>query len=175
MTVGPLERSDVRLRPLGDEDADDLYVLHNDLELKALAQSYPLPVSRGEVKRWMSDLAQRSDDATWGIVDLAKDEFVGVVRLMGIDWRSRKAELGIYLASGARNRGIGSQTLELLREWSFGYLGLRRLSARVLASNEAGVQFFTREGFAIEGTLREDAYIRGRYENVVILGLMGPN
>jgi RimJ/RimL family protein N-acetyltransferase len=63
-------------------------------------------------------------------------------------------ELGCGIVEGARGRGIATQALRLLADWSLASLGLGRVQVIVARENTAALRLAERAGFQREGVLR---------------------
>ncbi len=168
-----LDSREVSLRVLQDEDVDSVVAFHNDLELKHATMGWPLPVSRSKVRAWVDRLSRADDEVLLGIIEKPRRRLIGVVRLMKVDWRHRKCELGVYIGDRTRRRkGVGKRSLNLLLDWAFANLGLHRVFLRVSADNTPAIRAFKSLGFRPEGELREDVFQAGVYQNVLVMGLL---
>jgi L-amino acid N-acyltransferase YncA len=77
-------------------------------------------------------------------------------------------ENSIYVARGARGRGIGRELLdELVRRAD--ELGIWTIQAGILAGNDASVALHARGGFRIVGTRERIAIKRGEWRDVVLM------
>lgn len=72
---------------------------------------------------------------------------LGSVALNPIDWKQRAADVGYWLAADARGRGAATRAVELLAQWAFGTLGLRRLELRAQQDDHASRAVAARAGF----------------------------
>lgn len=54
----------------------------------------------------------------------------------------------------------------------FGDLNLRRIFLRVLADNTAAIRLYQSLGFIEEGRLREAVFVDGRYQDLLMMGLL---
>lgn len=97
---------------------------------------------------------------------------MGAASLFDIDALARHAEAGIALVADARGRGIGSRAVELLVEFAFTRCNLRRVHLQALESNTAALRAYEKAGFIVEGRQREQAWVRGRYEDIVRMGIL---
>lgn len=168
-----LESRAAILRALGDQDIDELMAFQNDPQLKKLTMGWPMPVSRVKVSSWLETLSQADDEVLLGIVKKETDDLVGTIRLMKIDWRHRKAELGIYIGHSEHQRkGLGKEALKLILDWAFHDLGLHKICLRALRENSQAMAAFESVGFREEGTMREDFYQDGEYKDVAIMGML---
>lgn len=157
------------LRALEEEDLPLLLKWRNSPSVTRFLDSYE-PLSMYRHKRWFQELQGDSTRAYFGIV--AKDgELAGVTWLKQIDWRVRKAEVGIYLGR-CRGQGLGKEALRNLVLYAFGTLNLNKLWATVFSFNLASQRLFESLGFLKEGVLRQETYRDGRYHDVIRYGLL---
>ena len=81
-------------------------------------------------------------------------------------------ELGCGIVDAARGRGIATQALRLLAEWSLTNLGLGRVQAIVALENPAAMRLAERAGFHREGLLRAYWEREGARLDAVIYSLL---
>ncbi|MBV9449804.1 MAG: GNAT family N-acetyltransferase [Streptosporangiaceae bacterium] len=75
---------------------------------------------------------------------------------------------GLAVIPDARGRGVASALLAAAEQHARDH-GARKLSLRVLSSNDAALRLYERCGFRREGTLREEFLIEGRYVDDVLM------
>jgi RimJ/RimL family protein N-acetyltransferase len=74
------------------------------------------------------------------------------------------AQLGYWIAAGARGRLYATRAVILLTRWLF-ELGAARVFLTIVAGNEASVAVARRAGFVHEGTMRAHSVWQGeRYD-----------
>ena len=162
---------DVRLRAMRDGDEDVLYRAFTDLEV--WEQRSPHPPRPVTLEAFRARAAKRaSDDSAAEFVIEAAGRAVGGCSLFGVDALAHHAEIGISLIADARGHGIGTAALTQLVEFGFDRWNLHRLHLIVLASNLAARAAYRKVGFVEEGTLREHAWVRGRWDDEVRMGLL---
>lgn len=162
----------VTLRARTDADLDVLFAVAADLgSWEERSPSRPAVLSR---RAWDARLAERESDpsGTMSFVVDADGEAVGSVNLFDVDELARHAELGIALAETARGRGIGTEAVRQIVEFAFTRGNLRRLHLEVIASNAGAIRAYEKAGFVVEGRQRQHAWVRGRYEDIVRMGLL---
>ncbi|MFJ9545745.1 GNAT family N-acetyltransferase [Streptomyces erythrochromogenes] len=108
----------------------------------------------------------------FSVVELATGDLAGEALLWGIDTHNRCAHLGISMRPGLRGRGLGREVVGLLCRYGFTVRGLARLQVETLAGNAAMIGAATAAGFVREGVLRRSAWVYGRFEDEVVLGLL---
>jgi RimJ/RimL family protein N-acetyltransferase len=97
---------------------------------------------------------------------------VGGASLFGFDSFARHAEAGISLLPGARGRGIGTAAIVQLVEFGFVRRNLRRIHLQAIASNAGAIRAYEKAGFVVEGRQRQHAWVRGAYEDIVLMGIL---
>lgn len=133
---------------------------------------YILPIKFSEVEKYVNNLWNSSHDAFFSIYTKDKNEFIGTQRVSEINWRTGTANLGILI--GEREywgKGIAKDSISVICDYCFNKLSLRRLVANTLATNIAMGKCFERLGFKLEGILREDSLIKGKYVDRNLYGL----
>src|SRR5947209_8170706 len=161
------------LRGRTDDDRDVLFRLAADLDTwEERNPSPPSPLTR---QRFDARLAladnESSDDHVSFVVDV-DGAAVGTASLFNFDAFARHAEAGISLVPDARGRGIGTAAITQLVVFGFVRRNLRRIHLQAIASNTAAIRAYEKAGFVPEGRQREHAWVRGRYEDIVLMGIL---
>ncbi len=68
--------------------------------------------------------------------------------------------------------GYGHEAMKLLKAWSFDVLGFHRAWLDCKDYNARALHLYETEGMLREGLIRETIVTNGRYENLVILGML---
>jgi RimJ/RimL family protein N-acetyltransferase len=167
------EKPVVSLRARTDEDLDVLFEIAADLdtwEERSEMPPGPLTRDRFDARRAGTAGSDGPDHVSF-VVDL-DGTAVGGASLHGFDMYARHAEAGINLLRGARGRGIGTAAIGQLVEFGFTRRNLHRVHLQAIASNTAAIRAYTKAGFVVEGRQREHAWVRGGYEDIVLMGLL---
>ena len=69
---------------------------------------------------------------------------------------------------------MGTEAIRLLVEFGFTRRNLRRIHLQAIASNTGALRAYEKAGFVVEGRLREHAWVRGAYEDIVLMGILRP-
>ena len=101
----------------------------------------------------------------FAVTDARSGELVGCC---GVDdWTKEDvAQLGYWIAAGARRRGYATRATILLTRWLF-ELGAARVFMTIVAGNEGSVAVADRAGFVHEGTMRSHAVWQGHRHDVM--------
>ena len=132
----------------------------------------PRPLTRDQFDARIARAADSdAGEAVSFVVDL-DGSAVGGAALFNFDLLARHAEAGINLLPTARGRGIGSAATALLVEFGFVRRNLRRIHLQAIASNAAAIRAYEKAGFVVEGRQRQHAWVRGSYEDIVLMGIL---
>jgi RimJ/RimL family protein N-acetyltransferase len=122
------------------------------------------PVYPLEEQEYIANIHKRSDtDQPFGIALVETGELIGMMGLHRIDWISRTAITGAWIADGNREKGLGSEAKLLLLDYAFHSLMLRKISSYVLDTNERSRRYNEKCGYKLEGKLRKQLAVYGDY------------
>ena len=139
--------------------------------MPALGRRFPI-TEVGE-EAWFRSLGQGSPPAevTYIVVDCDNDAPLGLTTLREIDWINRTARFGLWIASEAQGRGVGSAATAQTVDVAFGRLNLRKVALDVLASNERAVSMYRSLGFSEEGRFADEIFVDGAYHDLIRMAL----
>ena len=89
------------------------------------------------------------------------DEYLGTISLKNVDWQEGKAEYAISLRTAAQGRGIGTRATEILLDYAFRDLMLKRVFLNVFSDNGHAIRMYEKCGFAFVETETEPVLVRG--------------
>lgn len=157
----------VVLRAMEMEDCELIIDMFNSPEIEHLVGGWAFPLSLLAQERWLESHYNDQSEVRL-VINTKEDGPVGIVTLTKIDWKNRRAELGIKIASsGNRFKGYGSDAALAIMKHVFDELGFHRLDVSWLAANPISEKLFTKIGFIVEGVKRDYIYKGGKYINLV--------
>lgn len=166
-----LSNQKVSLKIIEKHDLAHIKIWKNDLTIMNQIISKPFFSSELKISDWLNSVSNDPNQALFGIFGQS-NEIIGIVRLMYIDWINRTTLLGIYIGNEKnRGQGYGKATLELIADYAFTNLNLRKIGLNVLAENHSAVLLYKKFGFQEEGCLKENVYIDGKYKDVLVMSL----
>lgn len=160
----------IYLRALEPKDLDFLYELENDTSIWEISGT-TTPYSRNVLQLYL-DNAHRDiyevKQLRLCICDL-EGLVIGLVDLFDFDPKNLRAGIGIVIKdANNRNKGIGAEAINLLRDYSFSVLNLRQLFANVSEDNEASIHVFEKLGFNRVGVKKDWIFSDGVYKNEIL-------
>lgn len=164
----------IGLRAMTDADIEVFEAeLMNDAQTRMRSDARPFrPIAPGSPLSPYRNREERPDSVSFAAAELATGELVGEAGLWGIDLHNRHAHLGLTLRSAFRGKGLGTDMVRVLCLYGFAVRGLNRMQVDTLADNDAMIGAALRAGFVREATLRGEAWVNGRFEDLAILGLL---
>jgi RimJ/RimL family protein N-acetyltransferase len=163
------------LRPLRATDHKKSVRWRNDPDIRDNILGYRFPITDEMEADWVGAVLkdQSRSRVVLAIEDRSDAAFVGFAYLNNIDWFARNAEFGILIGERSRHRkGLAKDALALVARYAFATLNLNKLYLRVVAFNQPALRLYRAFGFVQEGIQREQAFIRGRHHDVVLMGLL---
>jgi RimJ/RimL family protein N-acetyltransferase len=88
------------------------------------------------------------------------------------DYRAHRAEIGYWLGCPFWGKGLMTQAVGAFVRYAFRELHLRRLTAHVFEENLASARVLEKNGFKLEGELREHFLKDGKALNAKLYGLL---
>lgn len=168
--------SNLYLADIKETHLDIIYKWKNDFELNDLVIAPPFPVSDMAVKQWLQDNQRDRNQVLFGVFCHDSHQFIGIARLMFIDWIGRTADLGLYIGEiKYRGKGLGTEIVDTILSYGFERLNLRKLSLRVLESNIPAIKCYESCGFTPEGCLVNHYWINGGYQNALLMSIFNDN
>ncbi|MGW4894317.1 GNAT family N-acetyltransferase [Kitasatospora sp. NPDC004240] len=132
--------------PRDREDCDDQVEQYLEEAQREIRTVYRLAVTR------LADAEDPADAVPIGNAALGLGEHRG-------------ATLGYALRRDTWGQGYAGEITALLCDFAFATLGVHRLEARVDTDNAASARVLTRAGFRLEGRIRHDLYLGGRWHD----------
>ena len=155
------------------DDAQAIARGANDYEIyrNIGSHSFPFPYRESDALFFI-EKARESGNEVFAIdfKVLYDGTFAGVIGLSDIDQTNRSAHVGYWISREYRNRGIMTLALSLICDYSRDDLKLSRLHTKVLEYNPSSMKVLIKNGFAIEGFLRESYMFEGKLYSEFILG-----
>jgi RimJ/RimL family protein N-acetyltransferase len=159
----------VTLRPWTDADIQDVADACRDPEIARWIDEVPAPYTRRDARAYVAT-ARRGwkDGSLWAfaVTDAASGDVLGSC---GVGWQDRPnavAEIGYWVRSRDRGRGIATRAVRLAARWVFEQCGVRRLQLRADVLNVPSQRVAERAGFQREGVLRSIRYSRRQERRV---------
>ena len=85
---------------------------------------------------------------------------------------NNRAELGLFIATELRGKGLGRQALELLTAYAREHLGLRQLYVYIALDNTVCLKMFEEYGYRRVGVIQSWVKRGNSYRDVALLQMI---
>jgi uncharacterized protein (DUF952 family)/RimJ/RimL family protein N-acetyltransferase len=161
----------ITLRPVQPEDADILFPL---IYKTAVTDTllWDGPSSLDEYRQGLAERAERSargEIHLFTIIESASGQPVGMTDIRPME--DFRADVGIWIGQPYHGRGYGTQAVRLLVEYGFGQLKMAKIEAYIFCGNWSSRRIFEKNGFILEGTIRQSVRKRGQLLDEWLMGI----
>lgn len=135
-----------------------------------------LPMSIANEEMWFESMIERPtrlQPFTIEVEDEGKWFPIGNCGFHGFDDADQSADIGIMIGNKKfRDKGYGTQAMELLLKVGFDIHNLHRISLDVYATNLRAKRVYEKVGFVEEARKRQGMYKNGEYVDVFIMSIL---
>lgn len=144
------------LRRYRESDIERLVILANNENVsRYLVDTFPYPYTKTDADWWITTGSKENGMVT-KVIEW-NGEFVGSVGITPqTGWRSHIAEIGYWLGEAYWGQGIATLSVRQMSAIAFDELGFNKLFAPVLAPNQASMKVLEKNGYLLEGILKEE-------------------
>jgi RimJ/RimL family protein N-acetyltransferase len=161
----------LRLRAIERSDIPTFVRWFNDPEVRHYLEML-MPMSQAQEERWFEAHLERGDSHIFGIETL-DGLLIGNIGLSDIDWRNRRAVLGIVIGEKEYwGKGYGTEAIMALLRFVFENMNLQRVDLKVFDYNQRAVRCYEKCGFKLEGRLRQAHFHDGEYHDELVMGIL---
>lgn len=170
----PLSDNSVGLRFTAERDIPEILIAYQDdpqLHIRLGQKRPPSGAELGQQLEAATATRAQGIRASLAILELPSNECRGELTVQEIDWDHARALLGIWVAPGARDRGLARRALRLAAQWLFDACGLKRVALVTDPDNRPMLRAAKAAGFLEEGVPGSDGREPGIPEDMAVLSL----
>lgn len=104
------------------------------------------------------------------VVHKETNEVIGTCMIFNFNKEAKHAEIGYVLSSPYWNKSYGTEIVKILNDYALEYLGLHKLHARVVDVNIGSSKVLEKNGFLLEGRLKDYYFIDKKYYDGLLFG-----
>lgn len=114
-----------------------------------------------------------SNTKAFSIISLKDTKIIGVISLEKINYKDRKATLGVFIGDeNYRGNGYGTEAIKLILDFGFNYLNLNSIGLALLEFNERAHKSYLKCGFKDTGRNRQAVYLNGKYYDRLYMDIL---
>ena len=165
------------LRPYTTEDAPETCRLAGDIRIADTTLAIPHPYSKEAAEAWIATHSRGFEQKT-GIIFAVETQpdkkLTGTVSLFNISATHATAELGYWISAENWGKGFCTEAVLRLIQFAREELGITRFTALCFARNPASAKVMEKAGMKREGYLVQHIFKNGRYEDLLLYGMVLP-
>ena len=161
----------IYLRALEPEDLDFIHLIENDETIWEISNTIT-PYSKYVIRQYLENAHKDIFDVKQLrlAISNSKNEAIGLIDLFDFDFKNQRAGVGIIVKeSDNRQKGYGSEALELLLRYCKMHLNLHQVYCNISEENEVSLKLFKNQGFEIIGLKKEWNFINNAYRDEYLL------
>lgn len=163
----------IYLSPRNIEDAELYVKWMNDFDVTDFTgRTSQIMDIEGE-KEYLSSASKKTNNFSFAIVKQENDRLIGSAGLEKIDYINRVATLGIMIGEQEnREKGYGTETINLLLDFGFNYLNLNNINLYVMEFNPRAIACYKKCGFKEMGRRRKTVFLNGKYYDKLYMDIL---
>ncbi len=136
-----------------------------------LRDAFPYPYTVEDGKEWI-EFARNEEWGYYFAITVNNKAIGGIGLIVGKDIERKSSEVGYWLGEDYWGKGIVSSALNGIVEFAFNDLKLERIFAVPLEHNIASRRVLDKNGFALEGILRNSVIKSGKMYNQALYAII---
>jgi [ribosomal protein S5]-alanine N-acetyltransferase len=169
-----IETDRLLLRKITLNDAKDMFEYAADPEVSEYT-TWSTHASIDDTKYFIKSLIKmykRRELVDWGIEHKAEKKFIGTCGYVEWSMTHSRAEIGYALSNKYWNQGYMSEAVNAIMDFGFREMLLNRIEAKCKLNNIASARVMEKVGMQLEGILRQQLFVKGRYWDLKLYSIL---
>ena len=160
----------IYLSPISVEDKEIYTKWVNDKSVAENIGNYYKVISLSVEEEKIKQMEKKY---SFSIVLKEKNELIGYVSLMDINFINQTATLGIFIGDEKnRNKGYGKEAIKLILNYGFNYLNINNIMLHVYSFNKKAINLYEKIGFKKIGVRRDSIYSNGLFYDEIFMDIL---
>ncbi|WML39661.1 GNAT family N-acetyltransferase [Neobacillus sp. OS1-2] len=162
----------IAFKELSTADTKEIHNYASDIEVSRFI-GWSLMNSLDDTKKHIERMINREAAGTHlyaSIVQKSTQEIVGTAMIFHFDHEANQAEIGYVFHRDHWGKGYGTECVALISDYAFETLNLHKLHASVVDANVGSARILEKNGYEVEGELRDHYFIDETYYNALLFG-----
>jgi len=164
----------IRLEPLALEHVPFIMEWVNDQAVMGMFAGRQTTISEQEEVKYVEAMIASKNDFVFSVFDADTNEYVGQCSINSIYWPASNGRIFVAITGSQQHKGYSKPILEKLIDAGFTGLALHKLWLIVREENIKAQEKYLKAGFQVEGILKDEYFVHGRYYNMVRMAYVNP-
>lgn len=172
-----LEGTKIYFKHLSIDDAAQIHSFASNVDVARFI-GWKLMKSLDETRKHVENMIGQEKAKTHlyaTVVLRSTCKIIGTVMIFNFDHSANHAEIGYVFHQNYWGCGYATEAVAMMCNFSFNVLNLHKLHARVADANFASIRVLEKNGFELEGMLKDYYFIDDTYYSNLIFGKIQPN
>ncbi len=146
------------IRPWRPDDLSGLVSLADNIHIwNSLRNSFPHPYTLSDGEAWLGLMGEMTPVVNFAI-EYNGELAGGIGLILNGDVYVKSAEVGYWIGESYWGRGIATEALRQMVNYTYTYFDIVRLYAEVFENNKASMRVLEKNGFYLEGVRRKAVF-----------------
>lgn len=153
-------------------DAPDMLPYVSDEDVSRFI-GWSLMTELSDLEAFLKNLQDREKAGTHlyaSVVLKETEKVIGNVMIFNLNTEAAHAEVGYLIHKDHWGKGIGGQLVSIMNAFSKDTLGLHKVHGTVVSENHGSAKVLSKNGYLLEGRLRDYFFIEGTYYDSLLFG-----
>lgn len=167
-----LEGEKIKFKQMTIEDSEAIHSFASDAEVSRYI-GWPLMHNLKETTNYVEEMIKREAAGSHiyaNVIDKSSNRIVGTAMIFNFNHVAKHAEIGYVFHQDIWGKGFCTETVKLVCDFAFSVLGLHKLHARVASPNIGSCRVLEKNGFELEGRLKDYHFDDGGYYDSLLYG-----
>jgi ribosomal-protein-alanine N-acetyltransferase len=167
-----LQGENIYFKTLNVNDGQELHEYASDEDVNRFI-GWRLMHTLDETRDYIEVMLKRESAGTHlyaSVVLKATQKIIGTVMIFNFDYEAKHAEIGYVFHKDHWGKGYGTEAVSMMDNFAFESLDLHKLHASVVDTNIGSVRVLEKNGFELEGRLKDYYFIENKYYDGLLLG-----
>ena len=165
----------LELKPWRTEEAERLAEVFNHSDRSYTSNRRPTPYPVETAKSWLEAIQEKEGKDGLFCAILADGVYVGFITVeREEDVHCLDAEIGYLVTREMESKGIATWAVGEITGRAFEELDILRLTAFIFAENQASKRILEKNGYVLEGVLKQSLYKNGKVQDECIYAAYRP-
>lgn len=167
-----LKGDNIYFKSLSTADAGEIHDYASDEDVSRFI-GWELKNNLNETRDYVEEMLKRESAGTHlyaSIVLKSSQKIIGTAMIVNFDKKANHAEVGYVFHKDFWGKGYGTEAVVLMSSFAFNELKLHKLHACIVDANIGSSRVLEKNGFELEGRLKDYFYIDDKYFDEIIYG-----
>ena len=165
-----LSSSRIKLKAITMDDAKDIFYLYSNSE-SALLDDWSPMISIREAKSTIKSRMYRNEkkEGLEYVIKTKRNQFIGCCGAVDFNLESMNCSIYYQVLKEYRNKGYATEAVRLICAYCFRKMKIHRIYAYITPGNMASLKVLEKNGFSIEGVLKDMEYYKSQYWDGILM------